>query len=58
MQGYIEQAFGIADILTVAGTLVRAGVATSSPQIAPPDTFLAAGPLPTLHDQYGLSVSA
>ncbi|MDQ2088869.1 transketolase family protein [Marimonas arenosa] len=42
----------------VAGALMRAGVHTPFRQIALPDEFLDAGALPTLHDQYGLSVAA
>jgi transketolase len=42
----------------VAATLLRAGVAPAFRQIALPDAFLAAGALPTLHDQYGISVKA
>ena len=42
----------------VAATLVRAGVATAFRQVALPDEFLDAGALPTLHEQYGLSVGA
>ena len=40
----------------VAGTLLRAGVQVTFRQIALPDEFLDAGALPTLHDQYGISV--
>ena len=40
----------------VAGCLMRAGVHVPFRQIALPDEFLDAGALPTLHDQYGLSV--
>jgi transketolase len=39
----------------VAGALLRAGVAPRFRQVALPDAFLAAGALPTLHDQYGIS---
>jgi transketolase len=42
----------------VAATLLRAGVAPAFRQIALPDAFLDAGALPTLHDKYGISVSA
>lgn len=42
----------------VAATLMRAGVHVPFRQIALPDAFLDAGALPTLHDQYGISVSA
>jgi transketolase len=42
----------------VAGTLLRAGVTPAFRQIALPDEFLAAGALPTLHDQYGISTKA
>jgi transketolase len=42
----------------VAITLLRAGVAPAFRQIALPDAFLDAGALPTLHDKYGISVSA
>lgn len=42
----------------VAGTLLRAGVAPAFRQIALPDAFLDAGALPTLHDRYGISVTA
>jgi transketolase len=42
----------------VAATLMRAGVHVPFRQIALPDAFLDAGALPTLHDQYGLSVNA
>ncbi|WP_206080291.1 transketolase family protein [Pacificoceanicola onchidii] len=40
----------------VGASLMRAGVAARFRQIALPDEFLDAGALPTLHDQYGLSV--
>jgi transketolase len=40
----------------VAGALMRAGVQVPFRQIALPDEFLDAGALPTLHDQYGMSV--
>ncbi len=40
----------------VAGALMRADVHVPFRQIALPDEFLDAGALPTLHDQYGLSV--
>ena len=40
----------------VAACLMRDGVHVSFRQIALPDAFLDAGALPTLHDQYGLSV--
>ncbi|GAB5467460.1 MAG: transketolase family protein [Rhodospirillales bacterium] len=42
----------------VAACLLRAGVHPTFRQIALPDEFLDAGALPTLHDQYGLSVEA
>ena len=42
----------------VAACLMRDGVHVSFRQIALPDAFLDAGALPTLHDQYGLSVDA
>jgi len=42
----------------VAATLMRAGVHVPFHQIGLPDAFLDAGALPTLHDQYGISVSA
>ncbi len=42
----------------VAATLMRAGVHPPFRQIGLPDAFLDAGALPTLHDQYGISVSA
>lgn len=42
----------------VAATLMRAGVHVPFRQIALPDAFLDAGALPTLHDQYGISVQA
>ncbi len=42
----------------VAATLLRAAVAPPFRQIALPDAFLDAGALPTLHDRYGISVSA
>jgi transketolase len=42
----------------VAGTLLRAGIAPAFRQIALPDAFLDAGALPTLHDRYGISVTA
>lgn len=40
----------------VASALMRSGVHAPFRQIALPDAFLDAGALPTLHDQYGLSV--
>ena len=40
----------------VAGALMRSGTLVPFRQIALPDEFLDAGALPTLHDQYGLSV--
>jgi len=40
----------------VAGALMRARAHVSFRQIALPDEFLDAGALPTLHDQYGISV--
>ena len=42
----------------VAATLMRAGVHVPFRQIGLPDAFLDAGALPTLHDQYGISVGA
>jgi transketolase len=42
----------------VAGCLMRNGVQVPFQQIALPDEFLDAGALPTLHDQYEISVSA
>ena len=42
----------------IAATLLRASVAPEFRQIALPDAFLDAGALPTLHDKYGISVSA
>lgn len=42
----------------VAGALMRAGAFVPFRQIALPDEFLDAGALPTLHDQYGLSVAS
>lgn len=42
----------------VAGALMRAGAFVPFRQIALPDEFLDAGALPTLHDQYGLSVES
>jgi transketolase len=42
----------------VAGCLMRNGVQVPFQQIALPDEFLDAGALPTLHDQYGISVAA
>lgn len=42
----------------VAGALMREGVHVPFKQIALPDEFLDAGALPTLHDQYGISVDA
>ena len=42
----------------VAGVLMRAGVHPTFRQIELPDEFLAAGALPTLHDQYGISAAA
>jgi len=42
----------------VAGTLMRAGVHVPFRQIGLPDEFLDAGALPTLHQQYGLTVDA
>lgn len=42
----------------VAAALMRAGVHVPFRQIALPDAFLDAGALPTLHDQYGISVDA
>ena len=41
----------------VAGCLMRAGIHVPFKQIALPDEFLDAGALPTLHDQYGISVA-
>lgn len=40
----------------VAAALMREGIFVPFRQIALPDEFLDAGALPTLHDQYGLSV--
>lgn len=40
----------------VAGALMRANVHVPFRQIGLPDEFLDAGALPTLHDQYGISV--
>ncbi len=42
----------------VAATLMRHGVHVPFRQIGLPDAFLDAGALPTLHDQYGISVDA
>ncbi|SHI74716.1 transketolase [Palleronia salina] len=42
----------------VAGTLMRRGLRPAFAQVALPDEWLDAGALPTLHDQYGLSVDA
>ncbi|MGW0137768.1 transketolase family protein [Streptomyces calvus] len=42
----------------VASCLALSGTAARVVPIALPDEFLAAGALPTLHDRYGLSVSA
>ncbi|KHQ51887.1 transketolase family protein [Mameliella alba] len=42
----------------VAAELMRAGIHPAFDSIALPDEFLDAGALPTLHDQYGLSVRA
>jgi transketolase len=42
----------------VAATLMRAGAFVPFRQIGLPDAFLDAGALPTLHDQYGISVDA
>jgi len=42
----------------VAAALMRAGIHPAFDSIALPDEFLDAGALPTLHDQYGLSVRA
>lgn len=42
----------------VAGALMRAGVHVPFRQIGLPDEFLDAGALPTLHQQYGISVPA
>ncbi len=42
----------------VAVAMMRAGVWTPFRQIGLPDAFLDAGALPTLHDRYGISVSA
>lgn len=41
----------------VAGVLMRKGLHVPFRQIALPDDFLDAGALPTLHDQYGISVT-
>lgn len=40
----------------VAGALMRAGVQVPFRQLGLPDEFLDAGALPTLHDQYGITV--
>lgn len=40
----------------VAGALMRSGVRVPFRQVALPDEFLDAGALPTLHDQYGITV--
>lgn len=40
----------------VAGALMREGLSVPFRQIALPDEFLDAGALPTLHEQYGISV--
>ncbi|SNS78976.1 transketolase family protein [Antarctobacter heliothermus] len=42
----------------VAADLMRAGIHPTFHSIALPDEFLDAGALPTLHDQYGLSVNS
>ncbi len=42
----------------VAGALMRAGVHVPFRQVALPDEYLDAGALPTLHEQYGLSVGS
>lgn len=42
----------------VGAALMREGVQVPFRQIALPDAFLDAGALPTLHDQYGISVDA
>ena len=42
----------------VAAACLRAGVHPPFRQVALPDAFLDAGALPTLHERYGLSVSA
>ena len=42
----------------VAALLLRSGVTPRFRQIALPDAFLDAGALPTLHERYGISVSA
>lgn len=42
----------------VATLLLRSGVTPTFRQIALPDAFLDAGPLPTLHDRYGISATA
>lgn len=42
----------------IAADLMRHAISTPFCQIALPDEFLDAGALPTLHDRYGLSVSA
>ncbi len=42
----------------VAADLLRAGLHPAFRSIALPDEFLDAGALPTLHDQYGLSVAS
>ncbi len=41
----------------VAATLMRAGVHVPFRQVGLPDEFLDAGALPTLHNQYGISVA-
>lgn len=42
----------------VAAALLRQGVAPRFRQVALPDAFLDAGALPTLHERYGISVTA
>ncbi|GAA4141634.1 transketolase C-terminal domain-containing protein [Actinomadura keratinilytica] len=42
---------------TVAAALARAGRGVRAVPIGPPDEFLAAGALPTLHDRYGLATA-
>ncbi|MDV2978178.1 transketolase family protein [Glutamicibacter sp. PAEs-4] len=43
---------------TLAATMIRGGVSSKVVPIGLPDEFLDAGALPTLHDRYGLSISA
>ena len=45
--------------LTEAAPLLRAGtIPRAFRQVAPPDAFLDAGTLPTLHARYGISADA